>query len=215
MWKFIAVYFKKENEKKIPTTIKLLKKMIEAKKPLINPLKEAEFKGTKGDEIYFEHRDVHFAHSVPLKTIRYIGKDRHGYYEWRASQREYEEVYERNDMWGDFIKKELKPMIAYLDEKKDEKFYQYILEEHYSQILLVSESINEIEELEEYIPNDVAEKCIYILRELFTEIKEVRKKYKQNILKKLDEEIQYLNNNTEISSHVEQKKSIHISVVEQ
>lgn len=200
MWKIIQSSFtaQKEKEEEIPTTLKLLKEMTKIEKKTVDPIRQTEYHGTIGDEIYFEHKDITFVDKVALSSIRYSHKDGHGYHQWRASAREYRQVYERNDVWGSFVGKELTSMVTYLDERKHEAFYRYIIDQHYPQVLLVSECIREIEVLENYVPDDVAQKCITLLRGLFTEIKELKGQYRKDILRKLNDEIQYLDERSQL-----------------
>lgn len=193
MWKSIQSWFSmRKKEEELPTTLNLLKSLVNEKKAVANPINDAEFSGKIKDEIYFEHRNILFVDSIALKTIRYIKKDSYGYHHWRASLREYEQVYCRADLWGKFLEEEVKPMITYLDSKKEDSFYQFILEQQFPQVLLITESIQEMVELEGYVPDDVAEKCVTLLRHFFKGIKELNQDYKQNILNKLDQEIEYL-----------------------
>ncbi|MGG0667882.1 hypothetical protein ABE073_05050 [Lederbergia citrisecunda] len=181
----IALYlYKREYISKVLKTIALkrksrsngsmysLLKLMHRKNISTDPLKQEYSGNLRGGTIYFESLRKRFVNNIPLKSIKFVHRDGHGYYRWEASRSEYDRVY--NSTLYKFLEEKLAPLYKQIFVNLKNPQYQSVLNRYELALSTISVAIEESESRIGYVTREVEQKTIHILEQFISEIEKIK-----------------------------------------
>lgn len=154
-----------------------------------------------GKRIKFESKTPVHAEDVKLRTLKYDGLDRFGYYAYTADRDEYELVF--NSRLKIYVDETFKKSVEKIQNHSGSA-YDSILNKFEISFVSTLNTIQECTNITGFIDEEIQTKCIEILAKFVEKVDEIEDKITEDILKdyqvymsslneRLDTELEYLN----------------------